>query len=546
MKLFLARLGSPYAISLRVWLWSTPIVITGSALTFGFDVLIGFPVETWLVAIGSHLLVGLLSLLASSTYLKKSKWVRPRPLIILGTYFLFGLSRGAFIAFAALITDIPAEPDFLGRSLSGAWVFMFWATLLTLVFESSARYNKAKDLLAAKVAELSSLKGFRLESVANLRRDYLAQVEQTLAPAIDQVRNSFDLENLANQIIQPQSFDALEIRVRSSQELQAKTSSFSIRQAIRDAFTLSYNPAATALLAVVGLAFPFLYQGGLAGLTQLGVNFISLYLAVLVFSRRTGGPYISAALLIGLFSGCLFGASLLERQLLVGVISFVNLSVGSWLIAIFLMFLSALDRRRDALAEELRGAVAELEALDARLRQELWLERRQLDQLVHSEIQGRLRAAAVLAKTTGRQSDLEKLKAECIAALSPGAKPLTLAEFQDELQTLWGASLDLAVSIDDKAAAAIEIDDYLGNAVFLVVREGIINAVKHADAKQISVSLRMESQTLFKVEVINDGAESSGSRQGLGTELLNQLSLSWELKRIAKSTQLSALLPIAN
>ena len=544
IRSLLNRLGSPYAISLRVWLWSTPIVVIGTSLTFGVEVFVGYQLESWLLGLGSHLLVGLLSLLASLTYLRKSRWNRSRPTVVIATYIGLGLSRGLLIAAVADFTQIPVEPDYLGRMLSGIWIYLFWAVLLTLLFETSSRYQSSKVLLDQRIAQLKSLQDLRLEAVEQLRKDYLRQVEQTLAPALDQVRSAFDLEEIANTAIQPRSFAALERRVQQSQVLQSKAESFNIASGIRAALVYSYNPLGVATLAVMALAFPFVYQGGFVGATQLAITFFAIMFATWLFQRLRERPVPVLALVAAAIGLSITSANLFESSIDLGSLSMTSLTVGNWLIAVLIMFLSSLDSQRDELASQLQAAVGALDSLEAKLRQELWLEQRQLDLLVHSEVQGRLRAAAVLAKTTGLASDLEKLRSECIAALTQGNQMQTLEQFRDELQVLWGQSMQLGFEINSKATNAIESDPYLKNALFLVVREGVINAVKHGEAKRIEISVRLSSRSMLLVEIRNDGKRTFASRKGLGTELFDEVSQSWKLDHSTDTTILTLQLPM--
>jgi len=544
IRTLLKRLGSPYAISLRVWLWSTPIVVPGTALTFGIDVFLQYQLETWLLGLASHLLVGVLSVLASVTYMRKSKWTRPRPWLVLATYMGLGIARGLLISTTAALSIIPAEPDYFERTASATWVVLFWTVLLTLLYETSGRYHTSKGLLDQRIAQLQSLRNYRLAAVEQLRKDYLHQVEQTLAPALKQVRNAFDLEQIANTAIQPRSFGALELRVQKSQELKSKAESFNILQGLKATLLLPHNSVGVALLSIVALALPFVYQGGLIGATQLLVTFLAIMSALWLFQKLRNHPLLATTGILMLIGLSIASSNFFEASFDQGALSMTSLTVGNWLIAVSIMILSALDRQRDELASQLQNAVEELDSVEAKLRQELWLEHRNLDQLVHSEVQGRLRAAAVLAKTTGLDSDVEKLRRECISALTQGNRPQSLAEFQDELEVLWGHSLKLSFKISLAAKDSLGADPYLSNAVFLVVREGVINAVKHGNAKRVGISISRKGDQLLTVQVRNDGEQALGDRKGLGTELFEEVSQSWMLDQLTADTVLTVNLPV--
>lgn len=543
----LNRLSSPYAISLRVWLWSTPITVLGTAFTFGTEVFLSHTSVALLMGLATHLSVGVLSVLVSFTYLKKSRWDRPRPLRVLLTYAGMGLGRGLIISTTALVTDIPADPDYLGRAISGMWVFFFWATVLTLVFESSVRFRALLGELDSKLAEIGAIRAAREQDLASVREDFIEQVTRTLAPALDRARAAIDLERLANTLIEPDSYVALETRLKSSSVLRQQAARLGLARIVRQSFGLNYPAAAISALATSALAFPLIYQGGLPGILQGAAIFLSLFFAIHLFSRTQPNSIVKTLLAIA----CIFVidavlAFWLDAQSGMEDVSLFSLSAGMWLVAIFLLFIHSLDHQRGRMVRQLAELVEQLVVLESKLQQELALERRELTQLVHSEVQGRLRAAAVLAKTTGEPSDLQRLKEECIAAMSSGRRSQSMDDFFEELQTMWVPGLRLEIELEPAAHSALQSDAYLRKALQAITREAIINAVKHAEAKSVSVVSSMDTQNTLKLVVINDGKAPAGSRRGLGSQLLDELTTSWNLSRTTSATTLIAILPAAS
>lgn len=541
----LDRLGSPYALSLRVWIWSTPVVIFGTAFTFGSSIFFSHTTLVLLMGLATHLLVGLVSLFAILTYLKKSRWDQPRPALVLITYAGMGLGRGLIISTTALLTEIPASPDFFGRAISSMWVFFFWATVLTLVFESSERFKGALADVDLKFDEIASIQARRERELMSVRADFLGQVTRTLSPALDRVRDAIDLERLANTLIEPESFATLQAQLQSSTALRKEAAKLRPRVLIQQALKLKFPAISIATLATSALAFPLIYQGGLPGFAQVLLVWLSLYLAIRLLSHpRRLSSVIHLAAVALILIGDAFLAVFLDSQFDLGDVSLLSLTAGMWLVAFFLIFLNSLDHQRRAMAERMTELVNQLVVVESKLQQELALERMELTQLVHSEVQGRLRAAAVLAKTTGRPGDLQRLKEECIEALTSGRRSQNMEEFLEELSMMWTPGLSLKIEIDLAARSALDRDPYLRKAFQAVLREGIINAVKHGDAKGISVQASAASPDALMLTVTNDGKAPRGSRRGLGSQLLDDLTTSWSVSRERSITRLNAHFPV--
>lgn len=497
------------------------------------------------MGLATHLLVGILSLIASLTYLKKSRWNRPRPALVLLTYAGMGLGRGLTISTAVLVTELPVSPDYLGRAIASMWVFFFWATVLTLVFESSERFKSALTEVDVKLDDIAAIQARRELELVSVRADFVGQVTRTLTPALDRVRGAIDLERLANTLIEPLSFATLQAQLQSSAALRKEATRLEPKLLIQQVLNLSFPAITIATLATSALALPLIYRGGLHGIAMIMVIWVSLYLAIRLLShpRRLSTAIHSVVIFIILIGDAFFAVTL-DTQVDLGDFSLLNMTVGMWLVAFSLIFLHSLDHQRRAIAAQMSELVHQLVIVESKLQQELALERMELTQLVHSEVQGRLRAAAVLAKTTGRPGDLQRLKEECIEALTSGRRSQEMGEFIDELTVMWTPGLGLQIEIDSAASSALDRDPYLRKAFQTVVREGIINAVKHGEATEIMVHATAENPDALKLTVSNDGHAPQGSRRGLGSQLLDDLTTFWSVSRQKSMTYLNAQFPM--
>lgn len=457
------------------------------------------------------------------------------------TYVSMGAARGLLIASFAAATEIPAEPNYLGRLVSSAWIFFFWAAIWTFVVESSERHRQELDDLNLRLHQIQSLQRGRLEAIASLRAEYLSRVEKILAPALDKVRGAVDLEELARKIIDPHVYAEIASKIQLAQELGEEANSLRLRDVGGLILQARFPAISVAVLGVLSLSVPVLWNSVAYGAVYLAVTALLIWLAVaaLGISSRLS-PVIRAGLALLPFSANTALGFFFESQLQSAGLSLASLTVGMWMIAIFTIFFIALERERRGVSGQLKGSLESLDRLQSKLQQELWLEQKQLGQLIHSEVQGRLRAAAVTAKLTGLESDLAALKRECIAALSGSKDQMTLVEFWEEIQTLWGRALKLSIKTARDSESAIERDPYLRSALFSIVREGILNAVKHGSCSHVDCEVTIDASGLVRLVIANDGSFSEANRAGLGTEMLDQLCLSWSLTRENQTTFLTA------
>jgi len=134
------------------------------------------------------------------------------------------------------------------------------------------------------------------------------------------------------------------------------------------------------------------------------------------------------------------------------------------------------------------------------------------------------------------------------------ARPLVEA-----LRHLWDAS-----GISEKFAATLDLGELSGEpppevrrAIYLVAQEGISNAIQHADARRVSMSLRKEGERL-ELKLTDDGsgfhappdAERPASLAGIGLrsmrDLARQLGGDLQARRTPEGATLSISIPVTH
>jgi signal transduction histidine kinase len=190
-------------------------------------------------------------------------------------------------------------------------------------------------------------------------------------------------------------------------------------------------------------------------------------------------------------------------------------------------------------------------AVNSRLRQQLWLGQKALAMELHGSVQATLQA---LALKLSRMQDVNL--AEIGQVLSQVRKALSRIENQeylagqefisllDELEELWDGTASIDWNISEQARLTLETDLGLARCTFEVIRESVTNAVKHGSATEIFIDIK-QSDSALQLRITNDGSVADVQRDSLGSELMDQLCLTRELREEGKLVVLRAELALS-
>src|SRR5262249_4826546 len=188
------------------------------------------------------------------------------------------------------------------------------------------------------------------------------------------------------------------------------------------------------------------------------------------------------------------------------------------------------------------GRVVERRHLQEELTDAIWFEQRRFGRELHDSISQELAGISMIAKSlaqklkTKKQPEAAKVAdlAEAMKAATLNVRDLAKGLFPGEIDsaTLASALADLAANT--QARHGIACSFHLGKNVsipdnnaclhlFLIAREAVTNAVKHARAKRIDVSLTDEPSGL-SLRVRDDGRgmrpNKKGAKDGMGLRIM--------------------------
>jgi hypothetical protein len=218
-------------------------------------------------------------------------------------------------------------------------------------------------------------------------------------------------------------------------------------------------------------------------------------------------------------------------------------------VAIYTVILSVsgilVARRRDFLLEQkqIEGQILQEISL---VNRDIWHLRRQGAIFVHGRIQSTLIATGLqLQRPHLTKEDaipmIEKLEESLASIKNSNEESLPLDEFLASLSTLWDGVVQVNYSVSDSARGCVDSSTTIQDAVREVLRESVNNAAFHGSATSVDIRMELRPGGALRVRVKDNGSgPSEGFNNGLGSKLLDTVTMSWKLFREADATVLSA------
>lgn len=577
-----APLRGPHALSFAPWLATLPgASLMTVSLTPGRS---GGSYLGW-TALGalSHLLCGLLLWLARPVASRPSAHARAP--FVLAVIVLAGIVRGASLGWASEALGW-ADGRYLDVRIPAATISLaFWYLLAALLIDGSRRHRDAMAEVRAQVEAQEELlqhstewvEAFRADTVAQTRRVVAAQLEGALTLSANPERAAAHLREVVDTVVRPLSH-LLQQRTIVEEGLLRPFRTGQSRPRLpaqeyldRMAGAPAFVPAASATLVVATSAPLSIHLLGpavaVAGLATTG----ALVAACLQYGRQRLAPLLRGRPLpqrLAAVLGTWVATASVSGGLMMAIVSTAHVGAVDWsqdaatqrLLSFTASSLLVLGSAAAAAAEatvrdarrvtaiRLRQSSERLRWATARARQSAWVEQQQLGRLLHGDTQARIVSMAlqlqlqppadVGAAIAGLADDIDR-------ALSGDP----LADWNDvmtQVNALWSGVIEMRWQVPDAARSALQADPTAARATAEVVREGILNAVRHGNARTVTVSIAITGP-LLRVHVDDDGTGvAANARPGLGQAVLAAVCLDWSLTSTTSGARLSARIPTAH
>lgn len=522
-------------------------------------------VVSLLVVIG--LVVGVRALLLNRL---ADRWIALANIL---TASVVGGLKNVAVAVMATSWGLEANVDLLYRFVGGVAMGAAIVTIYATMTGSRAAHGEAlaklnavrNDLLGSKENltvllddELDRLQRNSRETVlpkiAKISELLKGETETTvLVTAIRQMVET-QVRPLMNELSTTVSSG---LAFNSGQPSQAQRTSrpkaFVARELIRPLTYLAYT--------VPSIGFVTFYFGGLNGLIAGSISnvlfaaFMWLAKAVLFPKRDTSRAIGYSLLFVASVLSPVVGLYIIGGALDLDANESVLVPTICWLIYIFSVAVLSptilFDAERQRLEEQIDSENKVLAREIAVFEQKLWVFKRRWLFMLHGTVQSALTAALTRLQTFADsdpyqirlvQEDLQRAEQ---ALLSTPSNSIDFDKAMTELKESWLGVCAIGLDVDLRASRALATNQGSAYCVNEILKEAIGNAVRHGGANGVVAKITRDKDDFIDLEIQNDGsAPRKGWKKGIGSRMLDDITVSWSLTRSGRLTTLKARLPL--
>jgi signal transduction histidine kinase len=109
-----------------------------------------------------------------------------------------------------------------------------------------------------------------------------------------------------------------------------------------------------------------------------------------------------------------------------------------------------------------------------------------------------------------------------------------------DLVQLWQGVCEVRVSVEEDLLTAISVNQVTSHCINEIVKEGVSNAIRHGHAKHVEVSILEDSADSIRIEISNDGDADISERQGVGSQMLDEITMNWSRELTESGVRLVA------
>ena len=564
-------LGSSEAFTKRIIIWTLLPALTFAGLydsnRFGTS-MIGWI----LVTLVAHVLTTAVMVILRVTLLPK-QYKTPKPAITLLIFLIGSVTRSLTLGQLAYYYSLADDPELLYRGIAGGLLGTISLSILS-IFAAITKQNaetelKLKQDRAALVAAQESAEEYIAEQVNEIRSIISTSIEPSLLEISKNLneltaKDSVSLKSSADSI---SSFITETLRPLSTNLYQRKVVSIPKVPELTEKPKLVLFPETLIINEVLSPISIFLiwclpnvtgfysFEGAkalpLVVLFSLPMLLIQTLIIKLPFARRPinggRGLLILATIYSTTWVGYVpmseaFGIFLIRELKIIPVMILGMLTIG-----MIMSYGFTVDANRRRYQAALNLTNSDLEREFSRTTQEVWILRQRVAQKLHGTVQSSLTAANM--RILGTQSLTEELLQKVRDDVSRASEAVENIESEyidiktalSDLTQLWKGMCEIQVAATSECLEHISRDQVCAQCVNEIVKECVSNAIRHGNATKIDVALTENENQTLQITVTNDGITNTMGPEGVGSQILNELTMSWERNVEANKVTVSAL-----
>lgn len=574
-----------------------PTPVTGTQLLSwaGFWLLLAYSIASMLLAnvdlansnlalrlaISAGATIVLFGLLAAWERLAR-RWpaVNARSWRVIAAFVVLALVRAVFVAVALNELGLTQSIDWPRRIIGSVAGFTTVMVLIDLVLGSMREHRRRVSLLLARQKAARQARDEAVESIETQREEAVERITGELMRRVEELAGDnprhalAGLRSTAEDLVRPLSHEL----AKASPAIVAPPPvvvrpRFDIRAFISDA--TSGAPLSPAWVAVLFMLFggPFLISvlpWGQA-LVHLAIGFVAIWLALTLVNAvivripprvpqaaRVATLLVlitAASFLLALSSVATIHApaDVLSRIVIGDVTLLIELSLA-------LVIARAARLQDETIEQQLEQAAFDLDWETARARCIQWRQQRWLARAMHGPVQGAIASSAARLERAIEADDAEpqlmdnirSQLVEVFSSLKQGMEDSShLSALVEEFAQTWTGVCTITLDADALAISALDTDQVARFAVREAVSEACWNALKHAHPSRIAIEVLILEERVLRVEVTDNGSSpptdaerQSDGEAGLGTRMMQDMTLSWARTMSETGTTFTCEIPV--
>ena len=553
----LRLVGSNEAFTRRVVIWTLPISIF---IAVAFDSnRYGTSRISWALAgILAHIFATVVMLGLRLVFLPEAPY-SPKPAKTLIIFAIGAITRSLAVGQLSVVFGLAGNPEYLYRAFAGALLGTLTLSVAALIAAILKEHDQTQAELASEREALIQARNSAQQLVEQQRLEIQQIVHENIEPALLEIsenlksvstKDSVGLKASANKIS-----DLIDSRLRplsaalhKEQKIEIPRVSAAVKKpsliALPEMLTLRnvVSPMAIYLVLVVPNTTGATLYLGYSSLPVVMLAYAPLAFILSIFVRlpisnshiRSGRAFALLGLVLAI---SWTPAIIVLRWLDIDIIERLNLvptaTLGTMIVGLLLTYSVVVDNQRIAYESELRDANQELNLELNRTSQLIWHVRQRAAQTLHGSVQASLTAAnmRILGAEAINEELLEKVRQDLVRATDSltnlDGPTINLKTSISDLVQLWQGVCEVRVSVEEDLLTAISANQVTTYCINEIVKEGVSNAIRHGQAKFVEISILEDSADSIQIEVLNDGVSVFSDRQGVGSQMLDQITLNW-------------------
>lgn len=455
--------------------------------------------------------------------------------------------------------------DYLSTSLVGILAYPLLVTILGVILAGRFNARARAQELKRKNAQLLLMRETLDDELASVQSEMRQLIQDRLSTVLSDITArlssagtettrtaSTELRVAIDEVVRPLSkelafdqhsvFSNTEVFAQDDHYLEKYLATKVTRTShLRASLSQIVTPLLTFFLALVFIVPALFSVYGIDSAIRGAIALTVLGILMSIVMRTNTGKKMPAILAIALLT---FGSSVTSLAVSSALWGFASISEGPFAVSLSFTlitfgtssFLYFAERREAALAEseETNNAI---ELLLSRMRQEIWVMRREQARLVHGKVQSQLLATLMRLNQIENPTseDILRAKNDVISALNSfaseiteGVEPFTVQ--YSRIVDAWDGVCDVTLDADEELILLVDTDPVACMCIAEVIGEAVANAAKHSQAASVHVSLSKADDGYISVNISTTGELEHGTsnQSGYGSRILDELTASWD------------------